>query len=82
MVGKVLQRIEAQIARDGATPEHQQVLKLYNRMIASGLTSSMLWGLLTNCKFIQTGKHSYQVRHVYSVKPEALKLLENWKNAK
>lgn len=82
MAGKVLQRIEAQIARDGATPEHQQVLKLYNRMIASGLTSSMLWGLLTNCKFERYGTASYQAHYVYSVKPEALLLLETWKDVK
>lgn len=81
-MSKVLARINAQIEREGATPEHQQVLKLYKRMIACGLTSSMLWQNLTNCKFKRYGSKSYEVYHVYSVKPEALKLLETWKNAK
>lgn len=79
-MSKVLKRIKAQIERDGATQEHQQVLKLYNRMIACGLKSSMLWGLLTNCEFERYGTASYQAYYVYSVKPEALNLLETWSN--
>ena len=81
-MSKVLARINAQIERDGATVEHQQVLKLYKRMVDCGLNSSMLWGLLTNCRFERYGVASYACHHVYSVKPEALMLLENWKNAK
>lgn len=81
-MGKVLARINAQIERDGATPEHQQVLKLYNRLVDCGLTSSNLWNSLTNCRFERYGKHSYEVHHVYSINPKALELLETWKNVK
>lgn len=81
-MSKVLARINAQIKRDGATPEHQQVLKLYKRLVDCGLTSSLLWQSLTNCKFERYGTASYACYHVYSVKPEALALLETWKNAK
>lgn len=81
-MSKVLARINAQIERDGATVEHQQVLKLYKRMVDCGLNSSMLWGLLTDCEFERYGTASYQAYYVYSVKPEALALLETWNNAK
>lgn len=71
-MSKVLNRIKAQIKRDGELPEHLEVLKLYNLMIANNLRSTILWNELTNCRFDQG------YLHVYSVKPEVIKLIETW----
>jgi len=77
-MGKVLDSIQAQIKRDGLTKEHVQVLKLYNMLISKGLTSSIMWGEMTNCTFVRYGQASYQAHRVYSIKPAFLSLLNDW----
>lgn len=71
-MGEVLDRLNFQIKRDGNLPEHIEVLKLYNLLIECSIGSTMLWGLLTNCKFDKN--HNY----VYSVKPELLRFIKSW----
>ena len=73
-MGKVLDRLNFQIKRDGKLPEHVEVLKLYNLLIECNIGSTMLWDLLTNCKFDKNDNH------IYSVKPEVIKFIQSWNN--
>lgn len=73
-MGKVLDRLNFQIKRDGKLPEHVEVLKLYNLLIECNIGSTMLWGLLTNCKFDKNNNY------IYSVKPEVIKSIQSWNN--
>lgn len=77
-MSKVLKAIQAQIERDGLTEDHAQVLRLYELLVSKGLTSSMMWGEMTNCTFLRYGTASYQAHLVYSIKPAFLSLLKEW----
>lgn len=69
-MSKILDRLEAQVKRDGNTPEHVEVLKLYNTMIKyPSLSSTMLWNQLT--KF--DSKTS-----TYSINPEFKQLMKEF----
>ena len=77
-MSKVLKDIQGQINRDGLTKDHAQVLRLYELLVSKGLTSSIMWREMTDCKFIRYGQASYQAHRVYSIKPSFLSLLEEW----